>query len=167
MDLTNFLAPKAARLLVQGILDEVYLQGLGNGKSTQDDVDHDDDPTRYPWAPKLSPDDRRVDWNGWTALEIFRRQRVLGPLWNMAQTQTPTTDQDSGSESSPLIKRVIFEWMREVTPSSERSRPSPGSRSPDENSALTPFDLLEKDKHIVKMPGVPFLAKMKKTNPPT
>ena len=36
-------------------------------------------------APKISPFDRHIDWNSWTADEILRRHRVIGPLWSYVQ----------------------------------------------------------------------------------
>lgn len=149
-ELTNFLAPKAAQLLVQGLRDEVYLSGPGNTVPAEED----DDPTRYPWAPKLSPDDRRVDWNGWTAAEILRRQRVLGPLWNMAQTR-PGAD-----EQFVVITRVILGRVREVSLSPQNHN----APAHDPTSSETLTELLKKDGHLVKVPGVPFLARVKANN---
>lgn len=36
-------------------------------------------------APKITPDDRHLDWDSWTAERILRAQRVIGPLWNNFQ----------------------------------------------------------------------------------
>ena len=37
-------------------------------------------------APKISPADRHIDWSTWTAEEILRRHRLIGPLWNNVVT---------------------------------------------------------------------------------
>lgn len=35
-------------------------------------------------APKITPNDRFIAWETWTAEEIMRRHRVIGPLWSSA-----------------------------------------------------------------------------------
>ncbi len=35
------------------------------------------------YAPKVTPEDRCIDWHSWTADEILLRDRVLGRLWDM------------------------------------------------------------------------------------
>ena len=36
-------------------------------------------------APKITPNDRRIDWQTWTASRILHTQNVLGPLWNFVK----------------------------------------------------------------------------------
>lgn len=36
-------------------------------------------------APKITPNDRFINWETWTAEEIMRRHRVIGPLWSSAK----------------------------------------------------------------------------------
>ena len=116
-DLIDFLAPKAARLLIGGIHREVY-RSRARKYPLPNPEEEDNDPIRYPWAPKLSPDDRRVDWNAWTAQHILRRQRVLGPLWNMAVTQPNLP----GPPGQVVVKRVMFQGIRPVGTPSEWTR---------------------------------------------
>ena len=93
-ELSHLLAPKGASMLVDCIRnhlhthnDDLVKQQLPNDENT---------PTRPSFArhaPKIRPSDRLVDWNSWPAAEIMRRQRVIGPLWNLIYTNgnTPTT----------------------------------------------------------------------------
>lgn len=46
---------------------------------SEDEVAGTDKAWRY--APKISKEDARIDWEGWTAEEAERRLRVLGQLW--------------------------------------------------------------------------------------
>ena len=36
-------------------------------------------------APKITPKDRLIDWDTWTAEKILRRHQVIGPLWSSAR----------------------------------------------------------------------------------
>lgn len=77
-DLEQCLAPKGAELLLQGIRDRIFM-------NNPRDLDHQKaafDEGTLQLAPKISPADRRIDWQSWTAENILRRQRVIGPLWN-------------------------------------------------------------------------------------
>ena len=76
------MAPKGAELLVQGLRDGVHLPPLhdvgwapsGAAKGT----------LKLQHAPKITPEDRHIIWDKWTAEEILRRQRVLGDgLWDL------------------------------------------------------------------------------------
>ncbi|KAI9867161.1 MAG: Methionyl-tRNA formyltransferase [Trichoglossum hirsutum] len=82
-ELRSLVAPKGAEMLVQGLRDRVFIPPLmevGWWSNAQlrgriPEIKH---------APKITPRDRHIDWFSFTANEILRRQRVLGPLWNMA-----------------------------------------------------------------------------------
>lgn len=76
--------PKAAEMLVQGIRDRTFVHPL------QDVGWHKNDRqlTELRHAPKITTEDRHIDWEKWTAEEILRRHRVIGPLWNFAQSST-------------------------------------------------------------------------------
>ncbi|OJJ47477.1 hypothetical protein ASPZODRAFT_1683575 [Penicilliopsis zonata CBS 506.65] len=106
-ELSRFLAPKAAQMLVDGIRDGLFVPPLreagwlasekGNG------LVH---------AAKITPDDRHVDWVNWTSLDISRRNRTIGPLWNNAVVAKPSAD------GVPLFqhRRVILTEVEEVDP---------------------------------------------------
>ena len=40
-------------------------------------------------APKITPQDRRLDWHSWTAERILRSHLVIGPLWNEITRESP------------------------------------------------------------------------------
>ncbi len=93
--LLGLVAPKGADMLVQGIRDRLYVPplkevGWFHGR---------EDAQNLRRAPKVTSEDRHVDWNSWTAEDVLRRNRVIGPLWNMATCR----------ESSAPEKRIIWD----------------------------------------------------------
>ncbi|EMC97023.1 hypothetical protein BAUCODRAFT_435846 [Baudoinia panamericana UAMH 10762] len=55
-------------------------------------------------APKITPEDRHIDWNTWTADKILLRDRVLGKLWDtvtFGKCMWPR-------EKIPQPKRMVF-----------------------------------------------------------
>ena len=77
-ELEKLVAPKGAELLVQGIKDGVFVNHTGE----PDQIKASSDGDALLTAPKISRSDQHIDWNSWTAQEILRRHRVIGPLWN-------------------------------------------------------------------------------------
>lgn len=77
-ELEKILAPKGAKLLLQGIRDRVF---VNPPKEINDRSAPEQEKAIRP-APKLSKDDRHIDWQSWTAEKIERKSRVIGPLWN-------------------------------------------------------------------------------------
>lgn len=88
-ELSAYLAPLGAELLVQSLRDGVHIssqvQEIPGGQERP--------------APKITPEDRHVRWNLWTSHEILRRQRVIGPLWSIAES-------DQGMTGN--MKRIIW-----------------------------------------------------------
>ncbi|KAK0938274.1 Methionyl-tRNA formyltransferase [Friedmanniomyces endolithicus] len=56
------------------------------------------------YAPKITPEDRRIDWGTWTADDIVLRDEVLGNLWDSVTYNWCAKD---GSSAGPE-KRVKF-----------------------------------------------------------
>ncbi|KAH0544675.1 hypothetical protein FGG08_001180 [Glutinoglossum americanum] len=82
-ELQSFLAPKGAEMLVQGLRDRVFVPPLSDvGWWSNAQLNGQVPETRY--APKITSGDRHIDWSSFTASQILRRQRILGPLWTMA-----------------------------------------------------------------------------------
>ena len=78
-ELVALLAPMGAEMLVHGIRNGLFvppLQDVALGRSGQEG-----DMLRP--APKIRSNDCHVLWHSWTAREIIRRHRVIGPLWNL------------------------------------------------------------------------------------
>lgn len=80
-ELLTLTSTKGAEMLVQAIIKRLYLQStnsLGNVK--------DDRVTATARAaPKVTSQDKFIDWNTWTAEAIIRRHLVIGPLWSLVK----------------------------------------------------------------------------------
>jgi methionyl-tRNA formyltransferase len=75
--LLQMVTPKAAEILVNGLRDGLYLPPFVDiGK-------HHKDPLKV--APKITPEDRRIDWSNWDATTIIRQARALGKPWTVLQ----------------------------------------------------------------------------------
>lgn len=75
--LLHVLGPLGAEMLSRGIETGVFVPPVTNfrdEKAELQQLDH---------APKVSSEDRHIDWHTWTADEIQLRDRVLGRLWDM------------------------------------------------------------------------------------
>ena len=96
----------------------MYLSPPPVGKYASLD-DPTEDPSRYLWAPKISSDDRHIDWRGWSAQDILRRIRVLGPTWNLATVSAQAVTFLDGARMRPL-KRLLMQSLHQI-PSSDPS----------------------------------------------
>ena len=98
--LLEVVSSKSTQMLVNGIRNGIFVPPLKDAgwRSSQGEKN-------LIHATKIKPEDRHIDWKNWTLAEIFRRNRVLGPLWSMAQTG-----------KLGVRKRVIFTEMEEVMP---------------------------------------------------
>lgn len=94
-DLHDLVTPVAAEMLVQGLRDGVHVPPHQPARDNKID-----DGADLSHAPKLGKSDRQIQWNGWTADDFVRHQRVLGPLWTHAMAK------DGKS------KRLIFEDVK-------------------------------------------------------
>lgn len=72
-ELIPTLANLGAKMLIEGIRSKVFVPPLEDSGWYSGIVDH---------APKITKEDRHVDWQGWMADEILLRLRVLGDLWD-------------------------------------------------------------------------------------
>jgi methionyl-tRNA formyltransferase len=97
-DLLEFITPKAAELLVEGIKDRVFVPPLVEVGWPK--------PIHVMHAPKITPNDRQIDWLFWNASTIDRRHRALGRLWSTIWVNTETA------------KRFVFEDF-EIVPRPE------------------------------------------------
>ena len=84
-ELTDFLAPKGAEMLLQVLKDRRYVPPLEGISSTEAGWKH----VLMRMAPKLTTEDRHINWKTWSASEILRKQRAIGPLWNHINTESP------------------------------------------------------------------------------
>lgn len=108
-DLIERLGPIGADLLCKGIEEAVF-------------VSPSEDPTRRPFgirrsdvAPKITSEDRHIDWSSWTADEILLRDRVLGNLWDEETFARCQESRPEGEEEEERVrKRLTFHgpWVR-------------------------------------------------------
>ncbi|KAE9378043.1 Formyltransferase [Stipitochalara longipes BDJ] len=98
-ELLQFLAPKAASMLVRGLQDRLFVPPLVDvGLSSMED-DDSSNPTGYrrEHAGKITPEDRKINFLNWRGDRIYRHYRALGRLWTDVWIDAKTT------------KRLIFE----------------------------------------------------------
>lgn len=99
-ELLDFITPKAAEILIHGIRNRLFIPdpnrphiaslSTGTGR-----------PLRH--APKITTEDRHIDWTKWRMEDILRRDRVLGRLWTFCQPKgKPKT-------------RIVLEGLENVT----------------------------------------------------
>ena len=109
------VAPKGAELLLEGIRKGLFVPE----KENPDVIQIEQTTKSLRRAPKITPEDRHINWNTWSADEIIRRHRVIGPLWNTAS---------SYSDGKITEKRII--WVSGFSRSQTPSRPSLGAGTP-------------------------------------
>lgn len=96
-DLVAVVAPKGAEMLLQGLRDRLYVPPLEDLSPHLSKIP--DRPSRY--ARKITPNDRHINWDTWTAEKILLTQRLMiGPLWNEGELASL----DGGIE----VKRIIW-----------------------------------------------------------
>lgn len=96
-ELLDFITPKAAEILAQGIRNRLFLSDPMCASSSTENGR----PLRH--APKITTQDRHIDWAKWTTEDFLRRDRVLGRLWSLSQPRgKPET-------------RLIFDGLEDLT----------------------------------------------------
>jgi methionyl-tRNA formyltransferase len=65
-------------MLVEGIVSGRIMAGEG------EIVDNEGEVEGLSHAPKITKEDRRVDWRSWDAEKVVRYDQVLGSLWDMS-----------------------------------------------------------------------------------
>lgn len=103
-ELEDIVTYEGAQILLNGIKDGLFVPPIEDAgwraAEGTDTLIH---------APKITPEDRHLDWANWKLVDINRRHRVLGPLWNSALV----------SKRGPSLyqyKRVILTETEEVDP---------------------------------------------------
>lgn len=75
-ELVRVLGPLGANLLREGVESGAFVS------PSPADAVAETEPKCVEHAPKIIPEDRRIDWGSWTADDIVLRDRVLGRLWD-------------------------------------------------------------------------------------
>lgn len=107
------LGPLGAEILCQGIEEAIFVPPLRDVRAGVPAPAHVD------LASKIKRKDREIDWNTWTAQDVFSRDRVLGDLWDRTTfelCQSPRTTfglPQSRWSSAGKAKRITFHgpWM--------------------------------------------------------
>ena len=82
-ELLEQVAPAGADMLLSCIKNRLYLNDNDIPEQVRDAQEAAVAAARV--APKITPNDRFINWETWTAEEIMRRHRVIGPLWSSAR----------------------------------------------------------------------------------
>ncbi len=80
-ELLSLTSSKGAEMLVQSIKSRLYLQSPRTPNSLRDNQIT----ATARAAPKITSQDRYIDWNTWTADVIIRRHLAIGPLWSFVK----------------------------------------------------------------------------------
>lgn len=106
-ELTSLVSAKGAQLLSDGIQQGLFVPPLKDVGGLSEN-----DPENLIHAAKIQPEDRHIDWSGWTSLDFNRRNRVLGNLWSKALVAGKPADGTMKFKQ----KRVILTDVEEVEP---------------------------------------------------
>jgi len=104
-ELLQKLGPLGAGLLCRGIEAGLFVQ-------PRDDVPTSDSSSEeLDFAPKITLEDRHIDWATWTADEILLRDRVLGELWDTQTLSRYIDESGLGNDG----RRIAFHgpWVLE------------------------------------------------------
>ncbi|WPG98947.1 Hypothetical protein R9X50_00174900 [Acrodontium crateriforme] len=114
-ELLHSLGPIGAELLCDTIDKGLFIEPIR-------DLNMDEPVEGLSHAPKITPEDRHIDWTKWSADEIQLRDRVLGRLWDM------TTYKNCGIMGDSLnFKRTTFHGPWSLSGRSENVPTLPGT----------------------------------------
>jgi methionyl-tRNA formyltransferase len=109
-ELLDFVSPKAAGLLVQGLRDRVFIPPLrAVGLPTIQGDRNESLEYRMTRATKITPEDRKIDFLAWRGDRIYRHYRALGRLWTNVWID-PKTTKRLIFENITLIEKPILAW---------------------------------------------------------
>lgn len=105
--LVESLGQAGAEMLVRGIEEGVFVPPLRNVRETLPE------PEDLAHAPKISSQDREIEWANWSSSEVLLRDRVLGRLWKAAGRI-----ELAGTGASVDLPRAVFTgpWTVEALP---------------------------------------------------
>ena len=105
--LIEVLGPLGAEMLRSSIEDGSFVPPIHNLDSELRSI-------TASHAPKIAPQDRKIDWSTWTADDLIVRDRVLGRLWDTTTYQRSVY----GRDDTGSCKRVTFQgpWKNAPVP---------------------------------------------------
>lgn len=80
-ELLDLVQQPAADMLYKYIRDK-YAESGGRHKESQPSVKALSPQSELRHAPKITPAEREIDWETWTAQDMICRERILGRLWS-------------------------------------------------------------------------------------
>ena len=128
-ELTSFIAPKGAEMLVESIRKGVFMPPLCNVGWCGDEQGQ-----KIHAAPKITTEDRRVQWQSWTADDILLRSGIIGPLFNIIP---------ANENKKSLARRIIWtsgfeKSVVSINPDTVPGRPMVFKRSDSATSVAIP-----------------------------
>lgn len=111
-ELLHKVGPRAATMLCEGVEEGLFVPPV-RPLSPPPEV------TTIEHAPKVTPEDRRIDWNTWSEDDIRLRGRVLDDLWDTESFWKCTHgNRELALSNSDEAKRVTFHgpWGRYRAP---------------------------------------------------
>ncbi|KAK6432850.1 Methionyl-tRNA formyltransferase, partial [Oleoguttula sp. CCFEE 5521] len=122
--LVDLLGHAGADMLTAAIVDQTYAspyQAIASTDTAETALQH---------APKITPEDRRIDWSTRSSETILHRDRVLGRLWDTTTVPGLHAATDYSALSSPGTKarRITFTgpWSRCASPVKQTEPLQPG-----------------------------------------
>jgi methionyl-tRNA formyltransferase len=80
--LVEKLGLEGAELLGEALEHRIFVPPLHPLEISQSQINGLTDGNGVAYAPKITPDDRRIDWERMTSAEILHRSHILGELWD-------------------------------------------------------------------------------------
>jgi methionyl-tRNA formyltransferase len=81
--LTKLLGVQGAALLREALENRVFVPPLQPLELSKTQVDELTSGNGIAHAPKITPEDRKIDWEQMTSREILHRSKILGDLWDI------------------------------------------------------------------------------------
>ncbi|KAK5163713.1 Methionyl-tRNA formyltransferase [Saxophila tyrrhenica] len=118
-DLLDVLGPMGAETLSQTIERGSFVspEQTMNSSTTHDHLEH---------APKITPQDRRIDWVSWSADDIILRDRILGRLWDPELYMRCNKNTEDGMPKRITLSGPWRVWTPEEINASVISNKGPG-----------------------------------------
>lgn len=107
-ELLSFVTPHAADLLLRSLRKQLHANPA-LAERHQSSVDGQG----LAHAPKVKPEQARVDWKSWSVDRIIRAQRAIAPLWNKLEDLQFILPRGRSAFSDALIDaRIQWHGMR-------------------------------------------------------
>lgn len=107
--LLTFVGPLGADILCHSISTGSFVDPQSYSQQSSAAITNAT-PSRH--APKITPEDRHIDWATWTASDILVRDRVLGRLWDEVTVRNLGLDPATSGTST---KRATFGQWRDLS----------------------------------------------------